>query len=62
MLKVEKKYECYHCNNCPTENEWNGASHYGDDKDTLLPNGVDGGLFDCPSCGEVVCGEDLTEI
>lgn len=54
------RYECYHCNECPTEIEWNNHSHYGEDMD--LPEGLEGGLFDCPSCGDVVCGEDLNPV
>jgi len=56
---LEKRYECYHCNECPTEIEWNKNSHCSDE---LLQDAVNGGIFDCPSCGEVVCGEDLNEV
>ncbi|MED2737768.1 hypothetical protein [Bacillus toyonensis] len=61
---MEKRYECYHCNECPTEEEWNEHNRiyiltFGSDP---LPEGLDGGRFDCPNCGEHICGEDLTEI
>lgn len=59
MSQETRYYECYHCNDCPTEIQWNEHSHYSED---LLPEAVEGGLFDCPSCGEVVCGEDLREV
>jgi hypothetical protein len=61
-MKMDKNtvyYECYHCKECPTEILWNNNSHY---SELHLPEAVDGGLFDCPNCGEVVCGEDLTVI
>jgi hypothetical protein len=55
------RYECHHCLECPDEKDWNNNSHYHDDT-LLLPKGLGGGVFDCPNCGEVVNGEDLTEV
>jgi predicted RNA-binding Zn-ribbon protein involved in translation (DUF1610 family) len=56
---MEKRYECYHCQHCPTVEEWNNHSH---SSDCLLPEGEDGGVFDCPECGQVVCGEDINPV
>lgn len=56
---MEIRYECFHCHDCPTEEEWNENRHYSDLK---LPEGLEGGVFDCPSCENVVCGEDLRDV
>lgn len=56
---MERIYECYHCDNCPTEEDWNSNTH---NSSIILPEAIDGGMFDCPNCDEVVCGEDLIEV
>ncbi|PGP14604.1 hypothetical protein COA01_30080 [Bacillus cereus] len=63
MKTPEKRYECPLCRSCPTEEEWNEYNRiaiitFGSDP---LPEGLEGGQFDCPSCKQYVSGEDLLE-
>lgn len=61
---MEKRYECYHCSDCPTEEEWNEHNRVAFSVlgGIPLPEGLNGGTYDCPSCGEFICGEDLTKV
>jgi len=63
---MRETYECPSCHDCYTAEEWNEHNRLAIDTFgmTPMPEGIEegGNSFDCPSCGERNCCEDMCEI